>query len=56
MAGGKIREALAVDRDVIAKSLNKGIHHAQIPGASAKDARGLRMFQSRNSAAGAVHG
>jgi tetratricopeptide (TPR) repeat protein len=42
MVGGKIREALAVDRDLIAKSPGKSIHHVQIAYAYLKAGLGLR--------------
>jgi tetratricopeptide (TPR) repeat protein/transglutaminase-like putative cysteine protease len=47
MAGGKIREALAVDRDLIAKNPGKSIHHTQIAYAYLKAGLG---FRARNEA------
>lgn len=50
IAGGKIREALAVDRDLIAKNPNKSIHHAQIASAYLKAGLGLRARKEAQEA------
>src|SRR5208283_2693472 len=50
MAGGKIREALAVDRDLIAKNPSKSIHHAQIANAYLKAGLGLRARKEAQEA------
>lgn len=50
MAGGKIREALAVDRELIAKSPAKGIHHAQIAYVYLKAGLGLRARKEAQEA------
>ena len=50
MAGGKIREALAADRNLIAKSPSKGIHHAQMANAYLKAALGLRARKEAQEA------
>jgi tetratricopeptide (TPR) repeat protein len=50
MAGGKIREALAVDRDLIAKSPSKSIHHAQLANAYLKAGLGLRARKEAQEA------
>jgi len=50
MAGGKIREALAVDRDLIAKSPSKSIHHAQIAYAYLKAGSGMRARKEAQEA------
>jgi tetratricopeptide (TPR) repeat protein len=50
MAGGKIREALAVDRDLIAKDPGKSIHHAQIANAYLKAGLGLRARKEAQEA------
>ena len=50
MAAGKIREALTVDRDLIARSPGKSIHHAQIAFAYLKAGLGLRARKEAQEA------
>lgn len=50
IAGGKIREALAVDRDLIARNPGKSIHHAQIAYAYLKAGLGLRARKEAQEA------
>jgi len=51
MAAGKIREALAVDRSLIAKYPNKSIYHAQIAYAYLKASLGARARKEASEAA-----
>jgi tetratricopeptide (TPR) repeat protein len=50
VAEGKIREAMAVDRDLIAKSPGKSIHHAQMANAYLKAGLGLRARKEAQEA------
>jgi tetratricopeptide (TPR) repeat protein len=50
MAGGKIREALAADRELIAKNPGKGIHHAQIAYVYLRAGLGLRARKEAQDA------
>jgi tetratricopeptide (TPR) repeat protein len=50
MAGGKIREALAVDRDLISRNPVKSVHHAQIAYAYLKAGLGLRARKEAQEA------
>jgi tetratricopeptide (TPR) repeat protein/transglutaminase-like putative cysteine protease len=50
MVGGKIREALAIDRELIAKNPSKSIHHAQMANAYLKAGLGLRARKEAQEA------